>query len=206
MQSERANKKKEKAERHRQRKINLAWATTAGSALSSPVVSVYYHLSSSIVSAGDADCASANSTSGASAGDALSSHLMVDGPLSTVLSYFLSLVTSDGLLFAISGCLFSNIAGGGPLSTISGCSLSLIANGSPLFAIFGRFLSPDAGSSFLSTVSDNSSLSLVPPAGSQELFLTSIPSCAHRFSLPFLSLFHFFFFSCLYRLPVTQLS
>ncbi len=119
---ERANKKKEKAERHRQRKINLAQETAVGDAPSSPDASACRSLLSPIVSAGGAYSASAGGAS-------------------------LSPIARGSLLSAVSGRLSSLVAGGGPLYTILERLLSLVADDGPSSAVLGRFSSPVASDS-----------------------------------------------------------
>ena len=110
--------------------------------------------------------ASTSSASGPSASGALSSFVAGSGLLSAIFDRSLSPVGSSNLLFAVLGCL---------LSTVLDCFLSLIASGGPL-----------------SAVSNSSSLSLVLPASSWALFLTSTPSRARHFSLPSSPLSHSF--------------
>lgn len=99
---------------------------------------------------------------------------------------------------SVGDALLSPIAGSRPLSTVLSCFLSPIADGDLLSAILCRFLSFIAGSSPLSTVLGRL-LSVVPSASSQALFITSIPSRAHCFSL--LSLL--FFYSSWPFLPIS---
>ena len=84
-------------------------------------------------------------------------------------------IISGSPLFTIFNSFLSFITSNSPLSAISDCILSLVASGSFVFAVF-----------------DNSPLSPILSAGFWALFLTSIPSCACCFFLPFLSLFYFF--------------
>lgn len=122
LEVKRTNKKKEKAERRWQRKINLAQATTAGNAPSSLVASACHSLSSPVASAGGAGDTSTGGAPSSPGGD----------PLSTVLSRFSSLITA-----------------GGPSSAVSGCPSSLVAGDGLLFAVFGGDLLsslPTAGS------------------------------------------------------------
>ncbi len=197
-EAEWVNKKKEKAERRRQRKINLAKATLAGGAPSSPDASTRCFPSSPV--------ASADGTSGVSAGGApltpvagggpssavsgrSSSPVAGSSPLSAVSSRPSSSVAGGGPLSAVSGRLSSPVAGGGPLSTVSGRPSPLVAGGGPSSAVLGRPLSLIASGGPLSAVSGRPS-SPVPPAGSRVLFLTSTPSRARHFSLFSSLLFH----------------
>ncbi len=137
-------------------------------------------LSSPIASAGGAD--------GASAGGAPSSSVAGDGPLSAVLDRLLSPIARSGPLSIVSGRPLSPIAGGGSSSAISGRLSSPVAGGGLFSAVLVRPSSPVAGDGSLSAVSGYS-LSPVPPADSQTLFLTSTPSHKRRSSLPSLPLF-----------------
>lgn len=79
--------------------------------------------------------------------------------------------------------LSSPIAGGGLLFAISFYILSPVADGGLLSTVFDHFLSPITGGGLSS---------LIPPAGSQALFLTSTLSHTHYFSFLFLSFFYSF--------------
>lgn len=104
------------------------------------------------------------------------------------VSYILSFVANDSLLFtisghslcAISGYFLSLVIGDNPLSAVFDCFLSFIANSSPLFAVF-----------------DDSSLFFLLFASSQALFMLYILSRTCYSFLPFLPLVHSFFRSLL---------
>lgn len=166
LEAKRANKKKEKAERCRQRKINLAQATTASHAPLSPNTSVCYSLLLSIIFVGGAGIAFASNT-------------------------LFSLVAGGDLLSTVSDCLSSLIASGSLLSVILYCLLSAVFGCFSFFAFGYGFLSAIldcllsliVDSSFLFAESNSGALSPLLYTGSWTLFLTSILSCAYCFSL-----------------------
>lgn len=142
MKVKQTNKKKEKAERYWQRKINLAQATAISDTPLFLVISAYYSLLFSI----------------ASTGGILLSLITDDSPLSIVLGHFLSLITSGGLLSNFFGCFSSLVTSRGPLSIFSSRFLSLIIGNSPLSAIFHDFLSLIASGSPLFAIFGGGSL------------------------------------------------
>lgn len=159
LETEWANKKKEKAKRHWQRKINLVQVTssTADSAQLSPIigdVSISGTLSSPVAG-------------GASSGGTLLSFI-IGGAFAgdTPLSLVIGSTSADG-------ASSSSVAGGAPtddapLSPIADCSLSPIAN-----------------SSLLSLISSGDLLSPMSPTSFLVLPLSYTLSCAYHSSLPF---------------------
>ncbi len=90
-----------------------------------------------------------------------------------------------------SGAPLSPVAVGGPLSAVSGRPLSLVASVGLLSTVLGHFLSSVTSGGPLSAVLVRP-LSLVPPASSRVLFLTSTPSRTNRSFLPFSPFFQSF--------------
>ncbi len=183
LEAEWVNKKKEKAERRQQRKINLAQATATGGALSSPNASARRPPLFPVASAGAAGSASAG-------GDP-SSPVADDVPLSAVCGRLLSLVAGVGPLSAVLGRLLSFVAGVGLSSAVLVRPSFPVAGSSSSSAVSGRPLSLVTSGGLLSAVS-GCLLFLVPPAGSQALFLTNNLSRTRCSSLPSSPLFHSF--------------
>lgn len=145
----------------------------------------------------------------ASADSALSAFVTCSSLLSTILNHFLSFVTDDGLLSAVSDCFSFLITSNSSLSTVSyhllslvisncflsivfNCFLSLVASDGPSSTISSDLLFFVASSDFLSTVSDNSFLFFIPLAGSRALFLPNTLSCMCCFLLLSVLLFYSF--------------
>lgn len=123
MEAEQATKKKKKAEKRQERKINLAQITAACNALLSLITCTYYPLLSPVTSA------SGTSLSLIAGGDFLSAVL---GCLSTIIadSRLFSIVSGCFLSLIASSSLFSAISGGDPLFPV------IVASSGPLFTIF----------------------------------------------------------------------
>lgn len=118
MEVEQANKKKEKTERSRRKKINLVKTTAASDALLSPVASTHHFSLSFIMSPGSAGDVATS--------DAPSSLIVGGSSSSAVSGCFSSFITGGGLLSIVSGFLLSSITGDGLLSIVSGCFCLLL--------------------------------------------------------------------------------
>lgn len=94
-----------------------------------------------------------------------------------------SLIAGGGLLFAVLACPLSLVISVGLLSTISGRLSSSVAGVSPSSTVFGHFSPCITRGGLLSTIFSGGPTFFVPFAGSQALFLTSIPSRTRYFSL-----------------------
>lgn len=186
LEVEYANKKKEEAERRRQKKINLAQATIVSNAPLSLDASTCCPLLSLITSGSGAG--------GMTISDTPLSLIAGNSPLSAVSGCFLSLFASSGPMFIILGRFSSLVAVGSSLSTVFGHLSSLVIGSGILFAVLDSLLSSIAGDGLLSTISGDGSSSSVPPADSQVLFLISTPFYTCHSSLLSLLLFHSFLF------------
>lgn len=144
LEVEQANKKKEKAEKCRQRKIILAQTAIGGDCtLLSPVASARPPLSSPSGSALSSPVTSASCFfSLIACSDPLST--VSSRPLSAFSCHSLSYVTGGDLMSVVSGRPLFFITSRGLLSTIFGHHLSAVTSDDPLFIVFN-----DSPSSFM---------------------------------------------------------